>query len=93
MLDSAPEITKSVNPAAFEQIRLSSSPAYVRVDEALRQQMAADKATAVRCGRGGCLVQALGRGGSVDFSPAPAMHAGRHGRLTLQSRAHPAAPG
>ncbi|MFC8438114.1 hypothetical protein ACFUJT_07940 [Streptomyces griseoincarnatus] len=83
VLDSAPEITKSVNAAVFEQIRLS--PAHGRADEALQQQLAAGKATAVRCGRGGRLVQALGRGGSVDFPPAPAMYADRHGRLTLQA--------
>ncbi|MDX5564801.1 hypothetical protein PYK79_17475 [Streptomyces sp. ID05-04B] len=85
VLDSAPEITKSVNAAVFEQIRLSPSPAHGRADEALQQQLAAGKATAVRCGRGGRLVQALGRGGSVDFPPAPAMYADRHGRLTLQA--------
>jgi hypothetical protein len=70
VLDSAPEITKSVNAAVSEQIRLSPSPAHGRADEAV-QQLAAAKATAVRCGRGGRLVQALGRGGSVDFPPLP----------------------
>ncbi|GKQ33452.1 hypothetical protein ALMP_00030 [Streptomyces sp. A012304] len=74
-----------MNAAVFEQIRLSPSPAHGHADEALQQQLAAGKATAVRCGRGGRLVQALGRGGSVDFPPAPAMYADRHGRLTLQA--------
>lgn len=71
VLDSAPEITKSVNAAVCEQIRLSPSPAHGRADEALQQQLAAGKANAVRCGRGGRLVQAFGRGGSVDFPPLP----------------------
>ncbi|MGW1617441.1 hypothetical protein ACWCQZ_50940 [Streptomyces sp. NPDC002285] len=92
VLDRALEITTSVNAAMFEQIRLSPYPDHGHTDHPLQRQLAAGKATAVRCGRGGRLVQALGRGGSVDFPSAPAMYADRHGRLTLQAPRSPGYP-
>ncbi|MFJ6438185.1 hypothetical protein [Streptomyces sp. NPDC091416] len=85
VLDSAAEITTSVNAAVLERIRLSPYPARGGAEEALQQQLSAGRANAVRCSRGGRLAQVLGRGGSVDFPSAPAVYADRNGRLTLQA--------
>lgn len=93
VLDSAPEITKSVNAAVFEQIRLSPSPAHGRVDEALQRQMAAGKTTAVRCGRGGRLVQALGRSGSATEPESAALEPVWSGNTRRRVRAGPGPAG
>ncbi|MFJ8752243.1 hypothetical protein ACIREO_23345 [Streptomyces sp. NPDC102441] len=85
LLDSAPEVTKSVNADLFQRIRVYPFPGHGFAHDTLQRQISAGKTTALSCGRGGRLVQAIGRAGTVDFPPAPAIYTDRHGRLTLQA--------
>ncbi|MFZ3491870.1 hypothetical protein ACODT5_01270 [Streptomyces sp. 5.8] len=87
LLDDAPQTTGTVNAALFERIRLYPFPLHGYAHETLQRQIAAGKITAVGCGRGGRLVEAIGRGGSVTLPASSAVYCDRHGRLTLQAPA------
>ncbi|MFE9679208.1 hypothetical protein ACFYO5_34690 [Streptomyces sp. NPDC006259] len=87
LLDTAPEITGTVNAALFERIRLYPFPLNGLAHETLQRQIAAGKTTALGCGRGGRIVEAIGRAGTVTLPAAPAVYSDRHGRLTLQAPA------
>lgn len=85
LLDSAPDVTKSVNADLFQRIRVYPFPAHGFAHDTLQRQISAGKTTALSCGRGGRLVRAISRAGTVDFPTAPAIYTDRHGRLTLQA--------
>ncbi|ATM24695.1 hypothetical protein SMD44_p10196 (plasmid) [Streptomyces alboflavus] len=87
LLNSAPQMTKSVNAALFQRVRVYPFPAHGFAHDTLQRQISAGKTTVLGCGRGGRLVQAIGRSGTVNFPSAPAMYTDRSGRLTLQAPA------